>query len=88
MLNGDLGFPELVASLMSYRRMADMTALDVSGAKISNGRKYGIPSYAQANVRLCTTDTVDVEGAMLDDTMHPLLRAVIALQCCMRFARA
>ena len=47
-----------------------------------------MPSYAHAKVRFCTTETVDVEGAMLEETMEPLERAMIARQCCIRFAIA
>ncbi len=44
--------------------------------------------YAAANWVLCTTEAVAVEGAMLELTVWPLLRASTASQCCRRLARA
>lgn len=54
-----------------------MTALEVSGAKISMGLKVGMPPYAQANILLWVTETVEVEGAMLEETMQPASCGVV-----------
>lgn len=39
-------------------------------------------------MRFWTTEAVDVEGAMLEETVAPLLRAMMARQCCIRLAKA
>ena len=69
------------------------------GARLLKARKEGIwmyysvdhggmPAYAQAKVLLLTTERVEVEGAMLEDTVCFSSYATIALQCCRRLARA
>ena len=86
--SGMSGWPACIGSLRSWMRSAVITAFDVSGPGTSYGLKLWSAAYTIPNCLFCVTDTVDVDGAMFDETMHPASRASIARQCWSRFASA